>query len=100
MIFMLNVWGVGFKIRSCLCALRARFKSECECGAKVQKTSQKLEAVNGVEMKLLGKADIYVKVHGVSIKRLRGILVQLVICMSPGHPKIKIANFMKYITFA
>ena len=30
----------------------------------------------------------------------RGILVQLVICMSPGHPKIKIANFMKYITFA
>ena len=30
----------------------------------------------------------------------RGILVKLVICMSPGHPKIKIANFMKYITFA
>ena len=30
----------------------------------------------------------------------RGILVQLVICMSPGHPKIKIANFMKYISLA
>ena len=29
-----------------------------------------------------------------------GILVKLVICMSPGHLKIKIANFMKYITFA
>ena len=30
----------------------------------------------------------------------RGILVKLVICVSPGHSKIKIANFMKYITFA
>ena len=34
------------------------------------------------------------------LRPCRGILVQLVICMSPGHPKIKIANFMKFITFA
>ena len=29
-----------------------------------------------------------------------GILVKLVTCVFSGHPKINIANFMKYITFA
>ena len=31
---------------------------------------------------------------------LRDILIKLIICVSPGHPKIKIANFMTYITLA
>ena len=31
---------------------------------------------------------------------LRDILVKLIICVFPGHSKIKIANFMKYINFS
>ena len=31
---------------------------------------------------------------------IRGFLVKLVIYLSLGHPKTKIANFMKYITLA
>ena len=41
-----------------------------QCGAKLQYTSQKLEAANGGDMQVLGKACIYIKVRGVCVKRL------------------------------
>ena len=41
-----------------------------QSGATIRPTSAKLEAANGVEMKVLGKAVLYVKVPGVSVKRI------------------------------
>ena len=38
--------------------------------------------------------------QGYAMSTFGGILVKSVTCVSPGLPKIKIASFMKYITFA
>ena len=48
----------------------ARSQIVKQAGAAIEPTTAKLEAANGVEMKVLGKAVLYVKVSRVSVKKL------------------------------
>ena len=41
-----------------------------QCGAVIKPTSAKLEAANGAEMNVIGKATLFIKVTGVSVKRV------------------------------
>ena len=41
-----------------------------QCGATIVPTSAKLEAANGADMRVLGKATLFIKVNRVSVKRI------------------------------
>ena len=48
----------------------ARSSMVKQCGAVIEPTSAKLEAANGASMKVLGEATLFIKVKGVSVKRI------------------------------